>query len=286
MSGTHFDLIGLARAFVVSLGAGLIARAIASFIVEHGPRKRVVTLAIAGGVLVLTVTLSALWPSLVTVPRLDGLSRAEAENLLANDSLTPDPKPQHASGVQAGRVVPNSQNPKPGLRVRRGEVVSFGVAEPPAELSPSQLGSTVPSQAATVSLFEPRGRGSVRCIRAADGIYRFSVRGTSTGLGTGAFSLLLWVRPVNPPAEDPRWYLQRPPVNGIRTIEADGSWEGLAQIGNAQWPPHEGDVLDVAVSVAGRDVAEQLMAETGVVLRDQPVGVHSVRASSVVVTMR
>ncbi|MEW6574278.1 MAG: hypothetical protein AB1374_11665 [Bacillota bacterium] len=36
---------------------------------------------------------------------------------------------------------------------------------------------------------------------------------------------------------------------GIQAIEADGSWEGLAQIGNAQWPPHEGDLVDVAASL-------------------------------------
>jgi len=114
MSGAEFDLIGLVRAFVLSLGAGLIARATAIPIVERRPWKRVVTLAITGGVLVLTVVIFTLWPSLVTVPRLDGLSRAEAEDLLSKSGLTPDPKPQHAGGVEAGRIVPNSQKPKPG----------------------------------------------------------------------------------------------------------------------------------------------------------------------------
>ena len=59
----------------------------------------------------------------------------------------------------------------------------------------------------------------------------------------------------------------------------------MAQIGNAQWPPHEGDVLDMAVTIADDDTVNQLMTEAGVVVRDQPVGVKSDTASNVVITL-
>jgi len=286
MNGAQFDLVALGRAFVLSLGAGLIGRAIAVPLAERRAWKQGVTLATIGVVLVLTVVVFTWWPWLATIPRLDGLSRAEAEVLLTKAGLTADPRPQYASGVEAGRVVPDSQNPKPGLKVRPKEVVSFGVAEPPPEVSLRQGSATAPPRRATVSLFEPRPGGSVRGRRTADGLHRISVRGTSTGTTNGDLVLLLWVRPVNPPADAPGWYLQRPPANGIRQVETDGSWEGLAQIGNAQWPPHEGDLIDVAVSVAERAAADRMMAEADVVRRDQPVGIDLVRASGVVVTLR
>lgn len=139
------------------------------------------------------------------------------------------------------------------------------------------------SGAPSVSLFQPKAGEKVRCVRGDDGIYRFSVRGTSSG--TNGFRLLLWVRPVSPRSETPGWYLQRPPANGISSVEADGSWAGIAQIGNLQWPPHEGDILDLIVTIADSDSANQLMAEAGVVVRYQPVGVVSDTASNVVVTL-
>lgn len=286
MNGNPFDLFGLIRAFVVSLASGLAVHTILSPIRKRRYCKQVSILAVIVVVLILTVILYFVWPRLITVPNLDNLSRAEAEDKLTNKGLTPDPRPHHVVGVEAGRVVPNSQDPRPGLKVRRGSVVSFAVAEAAAEPLIPLRGAASPSQAATVSLFEPKGGGTVYCTRTADAIYRFSVRGTSTGLDAGEFTLFLWVKPVNPPADAPGWYLQRPPVNGVRALEADGSWEGLAQVGSAQWPPHDGDIIDVAVSVAGRDVAERLMAEAGAVLRDNPVGLNSVRASGVVVRLK
>jgi len=276
-----FDLIGLARAFIVSLGAGLLLHIIL------GPRKNPRRLAVAVmTVLILTIILYLLWPRLVTVPNLDNLSRAEAEYKLISKSLVPDPRPQHVVGVEAGRAVPTSQNPGPGLKVRRRTVVSFAIAESATDPISPPRGAASPSQAASVSLFEPKSGETVQCIRTADAIYRFSIRGTSIGIEASELALLLWIKAVNPPSEAPGWYLQRPPVNGIRALEADGSWEGLAQVGNAQWPPHDGDIIDVAISVAGRDAAKRLMAEPGIVIRDTPAGLDSVRALGVVVKLR
>lgn len=60
----------------------------------------------------------------------------------------------------------------------------------------------------------------------------------------------------------------------------------MAQIGNVQWPPHEGDVIDVAVSVADVDVAKELVAAPGIVFRSQPIGVAVDSAEGVIVTLQ
>ena len=106
------------------------------------------------------------------------------------------------------------------------------------------------------------------------------------GIGSGAFKLLLWLRPVNPPSNVSGWYLQRLPEYGVTEVNADGSWSGTAQVGNAQWPPQEGAVIDLAVSVADHDTAARLMAEPGVVIRPQPIGVVSAIAARVALTFR
>jgi len=91
---------------------------------------------------------------------------------------------------------------------------------------------------------------------------------------------------VNPPADRVGWYLQRPPVNGIPGVEADGSWSGVAQIGSAQYPPHEGNTVDLAVTIADNGEINKLMAEQGVVVRNQPAGVKSAMASGVILTLK
>jgi hypothetical protein len=91
---------------------------------------------------------------------------------------------------------------------------------------------------------------------------------------------------VNPPSETPGWYLQRPPVSGITRVESEGSWTGLAQLGNAQYPPHDGDLVDVAVSAAQDSVAKELMRSPGVVVEDQPIGIETKTATNVIVKLR
>ncbi len=90
---------------------------------------------------------------------------------------------------------------------------------------------------------------------------------------------------MNPPADAPGWYLQRPPANGIHRIEPDGSWSGTAQVGNAQSPPHEGDKVDLTVSAADRETIEKLMSEQGVLTKDQPVGNKTDTAQGITVML-
>jgi hypothetical protein len=287
MSVGSFDLEALIRAIVISLAVGLIVGSISFFAMrkreERSQWKPVIVLGTIGVMLLLTLGLYYAWPSLTKVPSLDGLSQAEAEDLLTKQGLVPQGRPQYATGVEPGRVVPHSQSPGYGLPVRPGTVVTFAISV--REEAP-QVNNTPPPSALAVTIFQPKAGEQARCSRGADGVYKFSARGTSAGLSTGGYGLLLWVRPVNPPSDTPGWYLQRPPANGIAKVEMDGSWSGVAQLGNVQYPPHEGDVLDLAVTVADKDTVNKLLAEPGVVVRMEPVGIKSDTAPGVVATLK
>lgn len=218
---------------------------------------------------------------LVEVPDLKNLSRAEAENRLIESRLVPEAIPQYAHGVNASLVIPNSQDPSPKISVKAGALVRFGVSvrseTPPVVVAPTS--------AVAVSLQLKAGE-QVSCPRGGDNIHRCSIKGTSSGMAAGGYGLLLWVRPVRPPSDTPGWYLQRLPANGVSTVQRDGSWTGVAQLGSPSWPPTEGDIFDLAVSVAEIETINILMAESGVVMRSQPVGVKSDTALGLVATLR
>lgn len=287
MNPATFDLEALVRALILSLGCGFIVAAVGFFVMRPRgdwiQRRPVLMMGVGGGVLVLTLVTYYLWPTLVVVPLLDHLGQAEAEQLLTKRKLVANATPQFAAGTEPGRVIPKSQQPMQGLPVKPGTVVSFSVSVsvggPP---NPPQLPPGSPS----ASLFEPKSGETLHCVTGGDAIFRCSIRGASSGSETSSFRLLLWIKPVNPPSDQPGWYLQRPPGNGISSIDKKGSWFGVAQLGNALYPPREGDTVDVAVSVADAATVQELMAERGVVVRDHPLGVNSDIASGVIVSLK
>lgn len=120
-----------------------------------------------------------------------------------------------------------------------------------------------------VSLSQPRKDGQLECTVDAGSLYKCIVSGTVTNLTSGQ-RLLLWVRPVQPPSESEGWYLQRRP-NGLIEQSA-GSWRGQLQVGSRDFPPRDGDVIDVAVSLADGATADRLMQRSGVVIEREPVG--------------
>ena len=286
MNLAAFDLEAFIRATAIGLGVGFVSSAIAYFVTrnraEWVQRGRVLFLGIVGIVILLTVLIYFIWPSLVKVPSLDGFSRAEAEDLLVNKGLVPQGRPQYVTDVEAGRIIPHSQSPSYGLWVRPGTTVSFAISireeEPPVTNNP--LGGLM------VSLYQPKSREKIHCIRSGDGVYRFSASGISSNVVTGGFGLLLWLKPVNPPSDTPGWYLQRPPVNGITGIRVDGSWTGTVQLGNAQYPPNEGDLIDLIVTIVDKNAINRLMAEPGVVVQSEPLGIKSDTASGLIVTLK
>lgn len=282
------DLEALVRAVLIGLSVSLIARYIVHIVTRTQPKqpesRRLRMLAIVALGVLVTLGTYYTWPSLATVPLLDNLAQAEAENLLASRKLVPQPTPQQGVDVEAGRVVPHSQSPVAGLRVRGGTVVSFGVSIS-RTITPASDHNGTPAGAPKASLFQPASGQKLPCSIGGDGQSRCAVKGTSSGVQGSRFHLLLWLRPVTPPSDQPGWYLERS-GNGINSIQADGSWTGIAQIGNAQYPPHQNDVVDIAVSIVDDSIFSELMGRQGVVVEPQPIGSSSDVASSVVVTLR
>ncbi|HEY6769183.1 MAG TPA: hypothetical protein VI386_30940 [Candidatus Sulfotelmatobacter sp.] len=281
MSPSNFDFEALIRAFALSLAGGFTVGAIGYFVMrarsDWTQRKPVLIMGVMGLMLFLVVGVYYAWPNLVEVPELGGYAQAEAEDILAKRHLTAESRPQWANDLAPGRVVPHSQSPVRGLLVRPGTTVSFGVAVSP-EGSPVE---GVAGSAPAVSFFEPKPGTTVAFVRSGDGLYRCSARGTSSGFRTG-FQLLLWLRPVEPPSDQfGAWYLQRS-GNGV-SVEPDGTWAGIAQLGNSQYPPQDGYKIDLAISVADQATASTLLGQSGVVIRDHPIGLQSAVVSNLIV---
>jgi hypothetical protein len=138
--------------------------------------------------------------------------------------------------------------------------------------------------APAVALTAPVTRTHITCARDSQGLYRCPIKGTSQGVKGTHSRLLLWLKPVKPAADG--WYLQRGSINGIADgIEDDGGWRGTVQLGNTEYPPHEGDIVEVAVTIAPEDKAAQLFSEPGVVVRGDPGGTSSARATEVSVQL-
>ncbi|HSE16512.1 MAG TPA: PASTA domain-containing protein [Pyrinomonadaceae bacterium] len=282
MESGNFDFIAIISAVGVSLVVGGILYFVTNKRAEWKKARAVLITGSVGIGLLAGIIAYLMWPSLISVPNLDGLSQAEAEDTLRSYHLVPQPRPQYAQTADAGRVIARSQNPAAGLAVRAGAVVSFAVGErgePAPDNNPN-------SSNMDVSFSKPRAGEKISCRIGADGIGRITVEGTSSGVSNATHGLLLWIRPINPPADQIGWYLQRPPSNGIPEIGPDGSWTGVAQIGNAQYPPHEGDTIGVTVTIAEKGVIDKMRAELGVTVRNQPVGVKSATLSPVTLTLK
>ncbi|HUP42332.1 MAG TPA: hypothetical protein VM599_03905 [Thermoanaerobaculia bacterium] len=259
---------------IASLGTGLVILAI-GLLAKRIPRLVVALIALGLGFLAFV-----LWPRavLVEVPELENLSRDEAELKLSSVKLVAAPQPQQAPNTPLEHVVTSSQNPLPGTKVRRGTLVRYSVSTPTSvDQDRSRSDSAQPS--GLVSIFEPKDGGEVVPKRGADNVFRFDVEGTIDDIDLTESTLLLWVQPIEPPSDQPGWYLQRRP-NGMRSI-AGTKWRGVCQIGNQEWPPHDGDIVEVAASVLPGEEANRLLARQG------PVTVLSLPAptSSVVRVM-
>jgi hypothetical protein len=182
----------------------------------------------------------------------------------------------------------NSRNCKLEVFKDLKEKLLAPVDNPPITKPESRTEMRPESQ--SVSFVSPKSGEKIRCVRGADGLYQCSTSGISSGVSMNRHSLLLWVRPVSPPSEISGWYLQRG-RNGISMTGTSGAWNGVAQLGNVQYPPHEGDMLDLAVTVTDIETAteleaEALKAEAGTVVRDEPIGEKIATRLGIIVTLQ
>jgi len=284
-----FDLEALIRACLIGLSVAIIGRYIVHLVTKgktpEKESKRLLTMAAVATFILVAMGTYYGWPSLPTVPILDKLSQAEAEKLLINNKLVPQPRPQMSTEVTTGLVIPHSQEPAAGIRVNPGTFVSFGVSTQAAgantQTAPKDGG--VP-EGLSVRLFQPKSGEALRCAAGGDGIYHCAVRGVSSGVQIGGFHVLLWLKPVSPPSDRFGWYLQRS-GNGVERINNDGSWTGILQIGNAQYPPHQNDTIDLAASVVDDGAFHELMARGGVIVESEPVGFRIDIASNITINL-
>lgn len=232
---------------LVGLGVGLIMLAI-SKLIKRIPRPAALAIAIGIGLLSFV-----LWPQnpLVEVPDLSNLSRDEAKLKLSSAKLSAEPQPQQDPNTLLDHVIPYSQKPLPGTKVQSGTVVSYYFSTGSPKIPPID----------TLSIFSPFEGGEAVLYRGADDVFRFEVTGTVKGVDLTKSALLLWVQPVTPPSEKVGWYLQRVP-NGISAVDGN-TWKGLCQVGNQQWPPHNGDVINIAVSVLPNEEVARMLANQG-----------------------
>lgn len=100
----------------------------------------------------------------------------------------------------------------------------------------------------------PVSKKSAACTLTKNNGGRIAVKGASTGLYDEDLELLLFVNPQHPQATG--WYLQFG-ENGVHTFLDDGSWSGVAQLGNGLYPPKGGEVISLAVVAVTPDVAEE-----------------------------
>ncbi|MCX5800493.1 MAG: hypothetical protein NTX17_03810 [Candidatus Eisenbacteria bacterium] len=249
---------GTTESILVGLGIGLVVLAV-SMAIKPVPRRAAILMAVGTGIIAFV-----LWPRavLVEVPDLSDLSRDEAELELSSAKLDGAPQPQEAPNTRPDHVVPMSQSPLPETKVHRGTLVRYSISTPTSTVSGKATDSDSTRGHVLVSIFSPRHGGEVVPVRGADNIFRFDVEGTLEGVDLARYSLLLWVQPVAPPSDQPGWYLQRLPANGVRSISGN-RWSGVCQIGNQQYPPNEGDMLEVVASVVPAGEAERLEARQG-----------------------
>ncbi len=230
--------------------------------------------------------------NLKEVPNLSGHSQAEAEIELMSLGLIPDARHEHSTNTFKGYVIPLSQDPLAGSLVRDGTKVSFAVSlnnpilttpttipitlrstQIPTVTSTQTLISIPPTsdQVPFISIDSMNNNDKVDLVRSSNGIYSFSVEGSSSGIPSNSV-ILLWVEPVNPPGDSVGvWYLQKDPI-GIQSIMSDGSWSGRGQLGNAQYPPHNADIFSIMVMVVDANTAQQLKGQIGEVTSMSPSG--------------
>lgn len=121
--------------------------------------------------------------------------------------------------------------------------------------SPSRPSASSPSSTVALAIHDG---SELSCTLTSDGA-TCSVQGTAH-IDTG-IQLLLWVEPVSPHADSPGYFIQRG-VDGVTRQPRSGpasAWEGVIQIGNAIYPPCQGDTLNIIVTAVDANAAADLL---------------------------
>jgi hypothetical protein len=122
----------------------------------------------------------------------------------------------------------------------------------------------------TIEITSPKNRESIEVRIAETGSGSFLVDGNSTRvIDNPRLRILILVHPADPFAEG--WWIQPAVV-----MNSDGTWSGQAWIGDPNFPPNVGNLVDILVIVAD---PEQVQGQTKV---SDPKDLNPVVQSSVV----
>lgn len=249
----YIDTEALVRSLAVGLVIGLI---IAGIYTMAGKKARQSFFPITiSFTLLAAFILYFIWPSSVEVPDLNGLSKAEAIEILEKNKLTAKVDSQITMRAKPGVVIQDSQEPIAGERVSAKTSVKFVVGA----MSENY-----------VQFVSPLSDTQVKCEVLPSNIGRVYVSATIRIAPTQM--PLLWIRGVDPAT--PEWYIQKYPFGLSKSPEKD-FWFGHAQIGNPEYPPLDGNVFDFAITIIDKAESNKLMTDPGEFASPNPIG-HSI----------
>jgi hypothetical protein len=248
---------------ILQISIGLGISILTGIIMELTTKIRKKAIIVAIGVFLIAVPLlKTLWPTpyMVEVPNINLLAVKKANHLLLEKRLVPVPIGIPSSNKNYLYVIENSQIPSPGEIVEQNTFVRYKAFT--EEDHNSKM---------SANLFHPEQDDDLICVLEGGEIYRCPVTGTMHGMSNKE-RILLWVRPILPRSETAGWYLQRG-QNGILEVNFEnGFWEGVVQLGNEQWPPETGHVVELSVTIVDEAKAASLMSEQSIVVSVKPLG--------------
>jgi hypothetical protein len=216
---------------------------------------------IIGLTLLIAIILYYAWPSLVEVPKLEGLSKNEAIELLQEHNLVPELDSQITIRIKPGEVIQGSQNPPPGQKVSTKSRVKFTVSKFTEN---------------SIQFSAPLSNTEAKCEILPSNIGRVYVSATIK-ISSNQIPLL-WIHAVDSPT--PVWYLQKYPFGLSKGAEED-FWFGHAQIGNPEYPPIDGSIFDFAITIIDKAETNKLISSPGEFSSPNPMGHSIVTAKNV-----
>jgi hypothetical protein len=274
---------------VLGLCVGLVTEALSRLLLQSGrvagstkSAWRILAVALA---LTVGVAVYLLQPRLHPVPTLARLSADAAAEVVRSRGFEPSPRDESSPTIEDGLVIPESQRPIAQQLARAGVTVTYAVSTGSAPISSPQVRSSDDARG-TLSWTVPGSGAPLGVISDGSGIHHATVSGLVPPNLPASHRLLLWVRPVRPASQSPGWYLQRPPGSGVSTFTVGGAWDGVIQLGNREFPPHDGDVVDLAISVVSATEAHAIEAGPGTVTASTPRGSQVAECRAVRIVVR
>lgn len=187
----------------IGVASGIIATIIIKILKDYGWKGLLVT-ALIFFVIGVAVTWMVYHHDMVAVPNIVGYSEGDAERIIEeNDLVFNDIDRTHSDTVQKYKVI--SQDPPPGIRVKKGSVVNVVVSMGP-QISPTLTPTVTPTPTPiSIQITDPKAGDYVQ--------WRYTVKGTSNIDSNSDLNIYVFIWARN-------WYVQPKAI-----ISSNGDWE-------------------------------------------------------------